>query len=918
MAPRDGVVQATEAPESPPVDIRMYKLFPPPSYAGAIQRSGIVARVLREGCEPVAVLQGPAGSGKTTTMQQILQACSARGWRTAWLSLDEADNDPQRLEAHMEAVAARLERRPAGGRPGGAGTDAGRDLSDWLLDRLSRLGEPVAVFLDEFQALRSETVLHFFRALLQHLPARVRLFISSRTLPELGLATLLVNRQAFVLRADDLRFSCDEAAQFFAADTTLGLRREEVEAIHQRTEGWPAGLQLYRLALANPAVRDALDGLDSDGPRELAEYLTDNVVSLQPPRTQAFLLRTSLLRRMCAPLCEAVTGFGDARLLLAQLDAAGLFVRPLDAGGHWFKYHGLFASFLAAGLRRTSPEQAQEVHAQAARWYVAHDLHEEAVFHALQARDWALAGQTLSAWASRLIASAELVTVERWYEALPFDSVALQPALAIKAAYALTFLRRRDKLRPLVGVLAQHRGRGDVGTTTHPDFALAMAAVFEDDLHGAVRAVDKQEIWHRADGGFPAFELGAAANLLAFGKVAAGDFESARKVLAMARTHNRRGGASFSGGYTAAVGGANLMAEGRLQEALAHLRAGLSEPQARLDKSTAATALPACMLWALYEANELAEMETLAAASRQAIAESAIPDFIAIAHIAISRMHEARGRPEQAAEAVEQLERIGHDSHWPRLVRLADWERVRRAIATGELQRAQAIAERIGPAGQAVPPGWVLLAEDIEGDGFGRLRLAIHRDDLLGASRHFAAESSRQPGRLQRQVKLLVLDALLQRRKGLLNAAHRSLRKALGLARPGGLVRSFLDEGPAVVEMLQHEHRQLLAAPEDPVAGDHDRGARRYVEALLAAAGAGLPWPAERPAPRAAALSPLSEREQEMLLFLCNGVSNKEIATRLFVSENTVKFHLKNIYAKLSVGNRAQAINAARALRLGA
>lgn len=894
------------------VELSAHKFFPPPVYAGAIHRGSLLAQSLRGDAGPVAVLHGPAGSGKTTTMQQIFQACSARPWRTAWLTFDDADNDPRRFEAHMDALAARLEGQAACAAAGVTRGDAARDLPDRLLDRLSRLGLPAALFLDELQALHSEPVLRFFRRFLARLPGQVRVFIGSRTLPEVGLATLLVNRQAFVMRADDLRFSPGETAQFFAADTTLGLRCDEVDTIHQRTEGWPAGLQLYRLALANPEVRTSLDSLGADGPRELAEYLTDNVVSLQSGRTQEFLLRTSMLRRLCAPLCDRITGFDDGAAQLARLDASGLFLRPIDAGGRWFRYHGLFASFLAASLRRSAPAQVQQVHERAAQWYAEQGLHEEAVHHALEAGAWQLAVQTMNAWASRLIASAELVTVERWYRALPFDAITQRLDLAVKAAYALIFLRRRDKLWPLVEMLMAHRGRGDLGATTHPDYVLAMAAVFEDDLHGAVRIVDKPEVWHRTDAGFAAFELGAAANLLAFGKVAAGDFDTARQLLGVARTHNTRGGAVFSSGYTTAVGGASLMAEGRLQEALAHLRAGIEGPFTCLDKSIAPAALAACQLWALYEAHELAEMETLAASCQETIAESAIPDFIAIAHIVLSRMHALRGRPAEAVRTLEQLERIGHDGGWPRFTQLADWERVRRALASGETARAQAIAERIGKPQRAAVPGWVLLTDDVEGEGFGRLRLALHADDPAAASRVFAAEIGRQPGRGYRQVKLLALDALLQRRKGLLNAAHRSLRKALAMARPERLVRTFLDEGPEMVDMLRHEHRQLVDAPTGALADGGHGDARRYVERLLACAGVEPAPPAVREPPGTPLLGPLSEREREMLSFLCNGVSNKEIATRLFVSENTVKFHLKNIYAKLSVNSRSQAINAAR------
>jgi LuxR family maltose regulon positive regulatory protein len=243
---------------------------------------------------------------------------------------------------------------------------------------------------------------------------------------------------------------------------------------------------------------------------------------------------------------------------------------------------------------------------------------------------------------------------------------------------------------------------------------------------------------------------------------------------------------------------------------------------------------------------------------------------------------------------------------------MVDWERVRRALIAGDLERAQAIAAHVPPSSTRTPENWIPFSEDVEGEVLGRIRLAIHTLDVGGAASAIAAELSRQPGRVFRQMKLHLLDALLKQREGSHNAAHRSLRKALQLAKAGRYVRSFLDDGEGIVQLLREEYQNIFGS-----AGRDDLGIdthRAFIEEVLAASGTDLSRTPAKGAPPL--MQPLSDREQEILVFLANGVSNKEMAKRLFVSENTVKFHLKNIYSKLAVGSRLQAINAARLLGL--
>lgn len=367
-------------------EIFTHKFFAPPSYPGAVARQELLDRMFREPGYGVVVVQAPAGHGKSTLLQQAKTASAQRGATTGWLSFDEADNDLRRFTVHMQALINQLDSRAAGEADTARGMR--RRLPDWIATRLAHADAAVHLFLDEFQTLSSRDVLTTFRELLERIPDNVTLFIGSRSLPEIGLARLVVNSQALVLRADDLRFSPQEAEQFFSQARDLRVSREELDTIYRQTEGWPAALQLFRLSLVSPSVRRSLGDLRAYRPRELAEYLADNVLSLQPPRIQEFLRRTSVLTRLSAALCDHVTGWQDSQSILLFLERSGLFLRSLDSDLRWFKYHTLFSSFLSEQVRSETPETLGSVHRSAAQWFYDHEMDEEAVYHAIAARDF--------------------------------------------------------------------------------------------------------------------------------------------------------------------------------------------------------------------------------------------------------------------------------------------------------------------------------------------------------------------------------------------------------------------------------------------------------------------------------------------------------------------------------------------------
>ena len=773
------------------------------------------------------------------------------------------------------------------------------------------VGQPVMLFLDDFQVLENPAILDFFHELLERLPPSARIFISSRSTPRMGLPRLLVSARVIVLRPEELRFSPTEAEQFFAGTETIATTDVGIDRIYRLTEGWPGALQLYRLSLVDPSVRRMLGDFSTSRPRELAEYLADNVLAMQAPDIQDFLLRTSLLTRLTAPLCDAVTGRTDSQDVLLSLERSGLFVRNLDLDARWFEYHALFASFLSEQLRSRSEAVALEVHRRAAEWHLQNANYEEAVRHAIACHDFSLAADTLDVWSSQLVAGGFLITMERWCDRISFGEIARRPSLLIKNAWALVFLRRGEKLKPLLALLEQRQPPFDVCDTTDPTIVLSMAAIARDDAAAAFHMVDRIAIRANKAKAFAAFELGAAANLLAFRQLAYGDFESARQRLTIARAQGERGDATFSCGYTAGIAGVNLIAQGQLGDALDRFKAAMAEQRMHVDRSTAAAAMVSCYIWALYEANELDAAETLFGRYQDIIAKSTLLDFLAVAQVSMARIHDVHGRRSKGLAVLDEAEALAGANDWRRYQRILSWERVRRALLSGDLDRPEATAAAIAAPKGTAPEEWLMFSEDLEGASLGRIRLAIYGDQFDLAKERLQREFARQRGRVFRQIKLFLLDAQLRHRKGLRNGAHRSLSKALQLAAPGGYIRCFLDEGEQVLDMLREKYRNLVESGgrEEPL-GAH----RAFIEQLLRASGTDLSQRTALPGSRL--LKPLTDREQKILTFVANGVSNKDIAARLFVSENTVKFHLKHIYSKLDVANRLQAMARARDLGL--
>ena len=426
------------------------KLFRPSLRQHTVERKRL-RDVLRLGCTlPLTLVVAPAGWGKSTLVAEWL---THDGIAAGWVSLDGGDNDPMRFwrylllaadQAGSAAGAAALRRLDA------AGSDVLRDVLPAFVNALVSADAPLVLVLDDYHLVTSARVHASVATLLDRSPPQLHLILITRADPALPLSRLRVRGDLAELRAEDLRFSAAEALEFFSDRLGPQLSERDVLRVLARTEGWAAGLQLAALQLHGRADPVAFIERFTGADWHIVNYLGEEVLASQRPGVREFLLVTSVLNRMCAPLCDALTGRADGAELIGEIYRANLFLIPLDDERRWFRYHHLFGGLLRHELALTSPERPSVLHRRAAQWYEEHNDATEAIGHAIASGDDALSSRLVAAHWLRTLNLGELETVRTWLDALPAELLATDASLtAARVLLALDTGRLEEVSGPL-------------------------------------------------------------------------------------------------------------------------------------------------------------------------------------------------------------------------------------------------------------------------------------------------------------------------------------------------------------------------------------------------------------------------------------------------------------------------------------
>jgi LuxR family maltose regulon positive regulatory protein len=883
------------------------KLAPRPGTARYLARPRLVDMLDRVVGAKLVVVRAPAGFGKTTFLVEYHRWLQQRGVATAWLTLDEADNDVSRFLSHVLAAFQAIDptlaliTSPAGERDA---TGAAFDL----IHHLSMQTAPFALFLDNLEAVQATAVTGVLRSMLDALPVGGQLIVGSRESPKLGLGRLRAHGHLAEITQHALRFSLDESAALLRGECGLDLDDRQIEQLHRRTQGWAAALWLAALALRGLDDPEAFVRSFSGSHAAVADYLLDDVLSRLPEDSRAFLLSVSVLDELNPPLCDAITGHRDSRTRLAAFEQAGLFVIPQGPEGGSYRFHPLFRDFLRGELARSGPEVPAVLNREAARWYLERGQAVSALEHLIRAGDEAAAIAMLLEHAEPLLWQGRVLLLSRLFDRLP-GAAAPCADYRLKCVYGWALLFTHRYLEALAQ-LDQVEAREPCEVAIRAELAVQRAFI----LAMTDRVGEALAAWEACKGQVsPArqpFAHSIQQNSHASCLIAANRIHEAREVIAQGSPSHRQIGSSFNIAVGACLEAEIDMARGAVRQAIARCRDALASATTRPGQHVSGSTIAAAFLAeACYAAGQLEEAERLLDAYLPMIEEVAAPDQLITSRVTLARVAYRRGERKRAEEQLAILDRKGRLERLPRLCGSANLERCRMALLDGELHRARAFLEHESVSGVPDPGGDLSLhASDIEGPLHASARLAIHEGQAAEAIAPLENAIARavSQGRLRRAFHLRLLLAIAMDRCGREGEALRIARELWSVALAEGLWSAIADEGPLASALLARARPAGFTGPPGcPVAASPE------------ATDSGSD-PARRDAGRAESVRVgpelLTPKEIRVLRLLAEGHANRVIADRMCVSESTVKTHLRNINAKLGAENRTHAVAIARRL----
>ena len=947
------------------------KLSPPSVTAWQVPRAAVCQRIAQAGAVKLVLVRAPAGFGKTTAMVQARAALAAQGIDSAWLTLERTDNDvPRFLACLRQALAPLVSDAPA--------SDAPLALVDALatcptpfalfLDDFELITEPAVL------GLVREIIDHLPRRGQLVLGSRS---LPDLGLGRLRAAGQLLEIDAEHLRFSRSETEAFFALRHAGGQPgALGSDHTLLDDLHRKTEGWIAALWLASMALdavlaRQGSVADYIAHF-SGSDRAVADFLAEDVLARQRPEIRDFLFRTSILRQFNAPLCQALNPRIDARRTLAQLDAANLFITPiggwpgggqsggpagwpgggsggwLDGGGHGgpgggavngpggatapeaqpeWRYHSLFADFLRAQLAREQPDELARLHLAASGWYESQGRPVPAIDHAIEGGDAPLAIELLAAHASTFLDQGRMRLLARWFAALPAQAMADRPMLQVVSLWACTLTRGPWE------AMAQLRQSGcehsvDPAVRAHVHALQPMLLAMMDRVEDA-NAIGREHLAQVPTG--QPFADSVLCNAMAHVLGVLGEREQAQRLLDAARRGQQVAG--FNRMYSESVEGLLDLQQGRLRQATARFRLALGlgsgGPAAGGSGGgggggygpTHGNAWAGVLYaGAVYEAHQLAQAEHLLNVYLPLARDVGLPDHMILSHVMRSRIAFERGDIDTALQTLTELEYLGHHRQLPRVVASARLERARVLVLQGQADAAAQALDRADDSDV-----WQRVARhrhsahDLDDIVTGRLRWQVQFGDAAAAARQAGAAAAQAlaSDRQRRALKLQVLQALALQRSGTsvdTAAAVTLMVKLLQMAQAEGFVRLLLDEGPAVGSLL----RRARAALHDGARGRSDPLQDDCVQRLITLCGD--EGPADETDTRPAALpaapldEPLTRKEIRVLQLLAEGYSNSAMAEKLFVSDSTVRTHLRNINMKLNARSRTQAVAIARRL----
>lgn len=900
------------------IELLSTKLFIPRPRKNLVSRPRLVDHLNAGLDRKLTLIAAPAGFGKTTLLSEFI---SQSPRCVTWLSLDEADNDPtkfwayfisslQGLHANLGESALALLQSPQ--------SSAITSIITALINDITMFRDAFVFVLDDYHVIDSQPVHEALNFMINHLPKNMHLIITTRIDPDLPLARLRVHDQLTELRANDLRFTPDETVVFLRRVMELDLSAEEIVALEARTEGWIAGLQIAALSMKG---RDDISGFIrafSGSHRHILGYLAEEVINQRPKGTLNFLLKTSILDRLCGPLCDAVTGSTGGQAILENLEHANLFITPLDNEGKWYRYHHLFAQVLQARLQQNQPGLLATLHRRAGEWYETNKLVLEAVQHALSAGAVDRASRLIEQHRWTLLGRGEAHTLHRWLDELPIEKVREHPGLSLAVAWILSLLEQPENIEahlldaesaldlaksqaPQESAGGERALRGEIATL-RAEIALSQSKISQ------ALALCRQALDLLPEDN--TLMRGVATYFLGHSERRNGHMVEAEKAYIEASEHGLRIDNLLLALHALAYLSGVQIAMGRLKDAAQTSQRILDITCERQRQTWPVAGLAYQGLGQLYY--EWNELDSAAVYLRQGIEyghRGGLTGLEINSRSILAYTLQAQSDSQGADEMVKEIAVINHQNHHP--VHIAQAAALEARLRLRQNHTEEAIRWAESAALDINETEWP-YSREIEYMTLARVLINqgnVEGVDAMLDRRLQLAEADKRTGDM---IEILIQKACCAYALSNDLQAFKSIERALILAIPEGFVRSFIDEGEKIQRLLL-DYQSSLSKKISDASGSESLRLLAYTDKLLAAFSS---TPGVEESKHVLLLEPLSERELDILRLIATGRTNKEIAEMLVIAVSTVKSHINNLYGKLGTQRRTQAISVARELGL--
>ncbi len=874
------------------------KIFPPPGPGTIVKNNTPTIDLTRSNSIRVVMVQAPAGYGKTTWMVAQCRTLRAEGMPAIWLTLDPGDDRETLVKYLGIAVVQGTGNVAISGRdpvPGMSGGLPG------LLHALRNLHVPLTIFIDELETLSDSAAFMELDNLIENLPTRHTLVLASRKKPNLRLARFRIRGEVLDIGAKALEFDQESIATFLRATGANWIDDDAVSAILAGTEGWPMAVELASRCMR---TRDDIGKLIVDGGvtiPNLHDYLAEETLAQQDPSLKDFLLDTSILRDLHPGLCDALLNRDDSRQMIDVIQDTNLFLTRSD-GSEWLRFHSLFRGMLRRELARTRATDVKRLHKRAALALADMELFNQAIEHAIASNDASFVENFIAGPGQVAIQRGAAMRIAAWADTQSLSTLSQRQDVLVATVWAHLLVRDVARANAELDLLLRCRDAGSLGAPECRSLAMheTMFAMITGDF---TKGLALSEKYLNGVASNKSFERGVICNVSGYAEILMSRFNEAEAHLAEGTANHAYVGSTFGQAFSLAYRGLLEAVQGRLNAAL-RIYGQAREIESDCAESPSRAVVDGFAADILMEQNRLAEAREKIRLSLSFASEFAYCGIVSLSPVTMTRLLAADEDIASALHFVDNAIEEGMRRAFPRLVMNLQWERVRLYLLYDDIIEARRLADRIPTiTADNEMHRTPFYPDELEATDLGAIRLLLHEGAINEALALIEpaikrADSMRRGWRAN---KLRVMRCLALHRRGDTKVAMRHMLEVLEATANEGFTRLLLDEGPAAVTLIDRVRERLEEVSSHQSADAPLMSVRAILDKAPHALATG---------PNMECMERLTRREATIIACLGEGLTNKQIASRLFLTENTVKWNLRNIYQKLGVRNRTGAMAA--------